>query len=869
MIRLLIASLVVALVGCGDDDGTSTPDAGMADAGMPPGDAEVDAGPPADAGPIPEILVDPEAPWPKFRANAAQNGRAEVDPVDDGSDPWVFETGKGIFSTPVIDGDGTVYIGSADRYFYAIDADGEELGRFETGEIIDSSALLDDEGNVYFGSGDGRLYARDRDDLGSEVWTFEAEAASETGGLINWFEGNVAIGTDGTLYVPNDNFRTYGIDREDGTMLWSFETNDQTWSLPALNPATDTLYIGNNYLLGTNVFALNAADGDRTWQARTGGSVAASPMLTGFGEDDLVVVGSFDGFVRAFRQSSPMEVWRFGARDHIYASPGQLSDGTIIQPAADGTVYALDPEDGTALWSFDTREPIRSSPAIDGNDQIYVGSGEGRLFVLNADGTLRWSIRLIDEDRDDLNASPALGDRGVVIAGENGGVFFVPFDYCLRADLDDERCTLGPGESLPDDEIFFGFTTRFGRQLPEPPEAIDANEPLTFSLFVREEGDTTLALIDSESVDVSITPEVDFEVDVSGDRRFLAIIPSEPWADVDGGAISVRVQASYLTNFTDREGLRFMGGSVAGDIDQTVDFDVNPRDGDALALPIPDTTGDDQAVFELSRLAAPLPTILPSYNQIGFDSIHYVIGLVEGTPGRAIAWGVGATPTGPGGSTIIDPASDVRFALVFQYEDGTMTMENREGFTIEFNGFALPFEFFRVATTVDPMGVADRPAALNARAICGEINLYGPFLQSLGYCNPETDVLAAFGAAEFGPWVQGDATGTHSPPEGQPETATAIFETRTVDDEERRFLLATVGENEIDPAAHNLGLLLVAADTGLPVVADYVNDTEHSEAGANLGSVELDVTDVAFTGTARVYVMVDTHPVSAGTIDFE
>ena len=31
-----------------------------------------------------------------------------------------------------------------------------------------------------------------------------------------------------------------------------------------------------------------------------------------------------------------------------------------------------------------------------------------------------------------------------------------------------------------------------------------------------------------------------------------------------------------------------------------------------------------------ARLAAPLPTILPSYNQIGFDSIHYVLGAATG-----------------------------------------------------------------------------------------------------------------------------------------------------------------------------------------------------------------------------------------------
>ncbi len=61
------------------------------------------------------------------------------------------------------------------------------------------------------------------------------------------------------------------------------------------------------------------------------------------------------------------------------------------------------------IWTFDTPEPIRSSPAVDGDDNIYFGGGNGVLYVLNKDGSFRWSIQLIDQDRENLNASPALG----------------------------------------------------------------------------------------------------------------------------------------------------------------------------------------------------------------------------------------------------------------------------------------------------------------------------------------------------------------------------------------------------------------------------------------------------------------------------
>jgi len=60
------------------------------------------------------------------------------------------------------------------------------------------------------------------------------------------------------LYVPNDNRCT---DPADGTPQWCFLARDQTWSLPALDPDTDRLYMGSNYPLMANVFGVGTADG--------------------------------------------------------------------------------------------------------------------------------------------------------------------------------------------------------------------------------------------------------------------------------------------------------------------------------------------------------------------------------------------------------------------------------------------------------------------------------------------------------------------------------------------------------------------------------------------------------------------------------
>lgn len=840
----VLAALAVT-VACTSSDG----DEGGDDAASGTAAASGTSEPPAVTYPY-GVPLDPASPWPKFRADAPQTGFTPVDGEDTGAEPWTFETGNGVFSSPVVDGDGNVYVGSADHVFYALDARGQVRWQVETGEIIDSAALLDDQGRVYVPSGDGVLYALDRD-TGEELWRFRADPPEARGAFIDWFEGNVAILADGTLVAPNDNFCVYAVDRDTGQARWCVTTSDQTWSLPAVDPDTNRLFFGTNFPLAANVLAVDGATGEQVWAGQGLGSMVASPLLSS-ASGDLVVIGGFDGIVRALDQATGEEVWTFGARDHIYASPAQQPDGTIVQPSADGSVYALDPTDGSVRWQFDTLEPIRSSPAVDSAGRIYVGSGSGRLYVLEPDGRLRWSIQLIDGPRSDLNASPALGPDGVVIAGESGQVFLVPYDYCLRPDARSQpRCA--PPPALPPDTAELLFTTRFGSLLAEPPAEIDANEPLAFSLLVRQGGTTQLALLESTSVQVELDPEpeVPAMVDVSGDRRFLTVVPTELWTGPGGGRLTVRVRGQYLVDLA-REGLRFSGGRVGGEVDQTFELDVRPWPADTVVpLGVPAAPGEPGSQLELYRLAAPMPTILPSYNQIGFASIHYFLGIVEGTPDRAVAWAVGGRSVGGGQGGEIDPGTEVRFPLQVRIEGDLVTLVNEQGFQIVFNGFPLPFDFFRVASRVDPEVGLVSPA-VNAKAVCGRITFYGQFLQLLGYCNPTTDLLDVFGGAELRPLPDAAAP---------PDVGTATFVA------EPGRVTARLDGSGLRADEHVLGVLLVDAETGVPVPLAYTDRTSVL-AGADgaPAAVSVALPDDQPPLAVRAYLMVDTTPAAVADL---
>ena len=773
------------------------------------------------------IPLDPHSPWPKFRADARQSGRSDAG-TPGTARPWVFQTGRGIFSSPVIDAEGVVYIGSADHFFYAINPDGTEKWRYRTGNLIDSSALLDDKGRVYFGSADSCVYALERG-TGEFIWKFRAHepgSLPETSKMCDWFEGNIAIGPDGTLYTSSDNFLLYAIDRDTGAEKWHYAMRDQAWSLPAVNTKTGRLFFGSCFFTLKNLHCTDL-NGKQIWTRGTLGSMVASPLLTSDEPDAAVIAGGFDGIVRAFSQRSGRRLWKFGTREHIYSSPAQLSDGTIIQPGADGSIYAINPETGKCLWSFDTPEPFRASPAVDRFDHIYAGNGEGRLYCLNPDGKLRWAYSCITAERRDLNGSPGLGSDGVVVAGHSGEVFFIPYDYPLsEAGSGDPRCILSV--DTPPDGARLVRRKRYGGRADDTESLIGGNESITCTLEVTRDGIRQPALLDKKGV----TVDADARCIVSADRKFLTVIPERTWTDSGGGEVSVRLTGKYRIE-PRRFGLKFFGGKNGGVIAQTIKFQVEPYGGD-VDLQAGTGPGSRYAEYDFKRLAPQIPVILPSYNQIGFDSIYYQLGLHE-TDGRHVIWCTGADFDAETGKTVRKPGSNIRFVLEPEADGKLLTLRSPGGFTLEFNGWDMPYKLFRLAMRHDDNG---RPAGettkLDVLVNCDAIRFYGRFMKLLGVSDVKTGMMLAAAAVDVEPAGM----------QISPVAEDAVFE--------RAGEGAKVTFSGFDAAEHNFGLLLFDSDKR-PLCVNYSQETI-----VQCDDGRITVTVGRAPGAAAAWLMIDT-----------
>ena len=766
------------------------------------------------------------SPWPAMRRDRRNTGASPIRArLREGAGPWRFRTGKGVFSTPVLDGEDTAYFGSADRRFYAVDRRGSLRWKLKTGEIIDSAATLGapDElaggPTLTFGSADEHIYRlQDPANAGLSraeriVWRFRTEKPPQGGQIVNWWEGNVVIGPDGTLYAGNTGGGMYAIDPS-GNELWNFPTGNSVWSAAAIDGA-GRIFFGS---VDTKLYGIDSA-GAPLWSKQTIGFNAASAAIGG---DGTVYMGSFDGNLYALDPATGAERWRFQTSDHIYPSAALEENRSgetvaIYTASADGSIYKLSPA-GDLVWRYDTGDPIRSSPVLGMPPQgetgriLYVGSSNGQLYAIDTGtGSRRWSYDTTPReealhDRNDLNASPALGKRGIWIAGEAGFLHHVPYDYCLGEGREDERCETGPGERFADDlvrtfPVTAGGSTETGGYRRRLPTATT----ITTRLVVRRDGETEDARMvadpDAASLVADVDPGFDYSAQLSADGRNLHIVP-EGFLRA-GTGYTIDLAGDYAAP----------GGD--GSFSDRVMFETRRR-GSAPPL---GTRPERVGAFNLRRLALPLPTLLPSVNQIGFDSYDWIAGTLERTKdgpnrGRLLLWVVGSREDNDG-RRLADPASEFAFPLRGRYEDDSIILEQR--------GFELLFTFGPVP--LEPLGFRgnfgddleiDPGASVYGEVNCPEVPNLGGALIVAGLCNDEDKLISS------GSYLTSDYRGpANRDREGVRIRSAEISRPTPASDG------SVSVEFGLDPGArfgserHTADVLLTDAATGAPLPLDY------------------------------------------------
>ena len=406
------------------------------------------------------VPLDAGSPWPEMRHDRRNSGRSAIVAHYGGEDPWAFRTGRGIFSTPVIGGDGTVYVGSGDSSFYALDARGRLRWRLKTGGSDRRRwRALELRLRARIGSAHVRLggrpavsrdHAADREPPGPvDLPAHRRTGRGSAGQLVGGQRGDRPPGEICTPATPaaaptRSRLGASSCGRSppairSGPRRRSPTTARATGGHSTATCTGSTAPAGRLEHVRSRLCRLLA--GDRVRRDRVRRLVRLQALRTRPDHREPCA-------------------GRFATTDHIYASPALGVDA----PRPDRCdLHRVDRRLGVcALAERPAAVALRhgrSDPLLArarggaGGRAPRTSSTSGHRTGSSTRSTptrahRRWSFDTtpgdpVLRDRNDLNASPALGRTGVYIAGEDGYVDYVPYDYCLHRR--DSRCSTQPG----------------------------------------------------------------------------------------------------------------------------------------------------------------------------------------------------------------------------------------------------------------------------------------------------------------------------------------------------------------------------------------------------------------------------------------
>jgi outer membrane protein assembly factor BamB len=332
------------------------------------------------------------APWPMFRGNVRHTGLSPYDTSgNNGGLKWSFYTGNfitmgNIASSPIIDANGTIYIGSEDGVLYAINSDGTEKWNYTTGSNLYTTPAIGHDGTIYI-STDDNLFAINPN--GTKKWQYTT---------LNNDGSSPVIGSDGTIYIGAD-FKLFAFN-PNGTVKWSFFVG-MVNSSPAIG-SDGTIYLGS---YDHNLYAIYP-NGTKKWSFLTGDVIMySSPAIA---SDGTIYIGSQDNNLYAVNPNGT-EKWSFTAGYWVTSSPSIGSDGSVYFGSDDNILYAVYPN-GTEKWAFTTMGDVWSSPAIGSDGTIYIGSEDNKIYAIKPDGILKWNYPTGGRFR----SSPAIDVDGTI-----------------------------------------------------------------------------------------------------------------------------------------------------------------------------------------------------------------------------------------------------------------------------------------------------------------------------------------------------------------------------------------------------------------------------------------------------------------------
>jgi len=348
-----------------------------------------------------------DSPWPMFQQNPQGTGRSRfMGPqkgiisktinLDSGSDLSFIVTDNNKNYYCAIGNYWADSTGRTDAYLFSYDFQGNQNWYVNIdGRELFSSPLIDKNGVVFIGSTEGIFYAVNSN--GSLKWAFDAGFPITSG------YGGATIGLDGTIYFSTRN--ALNAISQEGQLLWLKSEYGDTPIV--LSPDGSTLYV-KHISEGLDALDLN---GNLMWQFHfSTESWMFHPIVDSNGR---IYLFTDRNTVTVIDNNGKLE-WQFSINQYMQFENDNIDQTTAPTLDKLGNFYFTTRDD---LYSIDYSGELRwiirgmgsaGSPLLcDNDDNIYLTKAlGGDIFSISKKGILNWKINLNCSEM--ITCSPAI-----------------------------------------------------------------------------------------------------------------------------------------------------------------------------------------------------------------------------------------------------------------------------------------------------------------------------------------------------------------------------------------------------------------------------------------------------------------------------
>jgi outer membrane protein assembly factor BamB len=354
-----------------------------------------------------------------------------------------------VTTAPAIGPDGTIYISGEKpddathrTRYVALNPDGSVRWIFEKKDMVPGLAVGLD-GNIYINDYKDKIYILD---AATGQVLDDVRIKGDKPGQV---ELPPAVGPDGTVYwlssgkMPDKDDRKVNLIALDPDLLLSDPGHSELWQFTGqINVETEyPPLVGDNGLVylanrkSKRVDALHAATGQVAFTFNTAEEIKLQPVT---GADGSLYVLDKKNVYALNPDGSLRFTFQLPA-DEFLMTPAFSPDGAILYAPVKELLYALDTATGVEVGQIELDSDISASPAVDAEGNLYVGTDDKSLRIINPSGQVFTRLRLPDKV---VQPALALVDEQRLVVTDHEELFTIGY----MPDSWDGRDDVEPGD---------------------------------------------------------------------------------------------------------------------------------------------------------------------------------------------------------------------------------------------------------------------------------------------------------------------------------------------------------------------------------------------------------------------------------------